>query len=134
MKFFNNSPNTNAVLGQIQAIRGDDSWQKGELSFQVKDGTNIKEAVRIKPDGSIGIGTTNTRDNKLAVNGMIRAKEVKVEGGNWPDYVFTSEYNLPTLKEVEAHIKENGHLANIPSAKEVAANGIQLGRNEQSIA
>lgn len=34
---------------------------------------------------------------------------------------------MPTLEEVEKHIQEKGHLINIPSAKEVEENGIQLG-------
>jgi len=45
----------------------------------------------------------------------------------WADYVFKEDYHLPTLEEVEKHIKEKGHLINIPSAKEVNDNGIQLG-------
>ena len=77
-------------------------------------------------NGSLGIGTTNPNGWKLAVNGKIRAKEIKVET-NWADYVFEDEYNLPTLQEVEQHIKEKGHLKNIPSAKEVEKNGVELG-------
>ena len=41
--------------------------------------------------------------------------------------MFTNAYNLPTLKEIENHIKTKGHLPNIPSAKEVEENGILLG-------
>ena len=37
----------------------------------------------------------------------------------WSDFVFFKDYKLPTLKEVENHIKEKGHLIDIPSAKEV---------------
>ena len=76
--------------------------------------------------GNVGIGTSNPGAWKLAVNGNIRAKEIKVETG-WADYVFEDNYSLPTLEEVESHIKEKGHLINIPSAKEVEENGIQLG-------
>ena len=76
--------------------------------------------------GNVGIGTTNPGSWKLAVNGNLRAKEVKVETG-WADYVFSDDYKLPTLQEVEAHILENGHLINIPSAEDVAANGVLLG-------
>lgn len=76
--------------------------------------------------GNLGIGTTNPSGWKLAVNGQIRAKEIKVETG-WSDFVFEKEYDLPTLIEVENHIKEKGHLKDIPSAKEVEKNGIFLG-------
>jgi len=75
---------------------------------------------------SFGIGVSDPGTYKLAVNGNIRAKEIKVETG-WADYVFKDDYLLPTLQEVEQHIKEKGHLINIPSAQEVAQNGIQLG-------
>lgn len=76
--------------------------------------------------GNVGIGT-NTPDSKLAVNGNIRAKEIKVETANWPDYVFETGYDLPSLEEIKKHIQENGHLPNIPSAKEIEANGVELG-------
>ena len=77
--------------------------------------------------GNVGIGTTNTRGYKLAVNGKIRAKEIVVEASPWPDFVFKPNYDLPTLKEVEEHILINRHLPNIPSEKEVQKNGISLG-------
>ncbi|TKC56598.1 hypothetical protein FBD94_23075 [Pedobacter hiemivivus] len=76
--------------------------------------------------GDVGIGTTTPKE-KLSVNGKIRAREVKVENTNWPDYVFTQSYRLPPLQETEKHIKEKGHLPGIPSAAEVKANGIDLG-------
>lgn len=77
--------------------------------------------------GNMGLGVTDTRGYKLAVNGNIRAKEIKVENANWPDYVFEKSYELPTLLETAQHIKEKGHLPGIPSAAEVKANGIDLG-------
>lgn len=76
--------------------------------------------------GNVGIGTLNPGTWKLSVNGNIRAKEIKVETG-WSDFVFEKKYKLPTLTEVENHIKDKGHLKDIPSAKEVEKNGIFLG-------
>ncbi|KAA1239620.1 hypothetical protein [Aquimarina sp. RZ0] len=84
------------------------------------------------PKGNVGIGTTNPNGWKLAVNGKIRAKEIKVETG-WSDFVFYDNYKLPTLKEVENHIQENGHLKDIPSAEEVEENGILLGEMDSKL-
>tara|TARA_R110000796_G_scaffold250650_2_gene380108 strand:+ start:4600 stop:5529 length:930 start_codon:yes stop_codon:yes gene_type:complete len=76
---------------------------------------------------NLGIGTANPGNYKLAVNGDIHAREVKVDLVGWPDYVFKEDHDLPSLEEVEKHIREKGRLINIPSAKEVEENGIQLG-------
>jgi len=82
--------------------------------------------------GNVGIGTS-TPNTKLAVNGTIRSKEVKVEIANWPDHVFKKEYSLPTLEEVEKHITKNGHLEDIPSEQEVLKNGINLGEMDAKL-
>lgn len=76
--------------------------------------------------GNVGIGTENP-DAKLAVNGIIHSKEVKVDlNVPAPDYVFANDYKLKSLKEVETYVNENNHLPEIPSAKEFEKNGIQL--------
>jgi len=63
------------------------------------------------------------------INGMLCAKEVKVQNALcWPDYVFNKDYNLLPLVELEQFISENQHLPNVPSAAEVEANGIELGK------
>jgi hypothetical protein len=77
-------------------------------------------------NGNVGIGVSNPL-NPLDVNGLIHAKEVKVDLQNWPDYVFKKEYNLMSLSEVEKFIKKNGHLPNIDSASDVEKNGVRLG-------
>lgn len=68
-------------------------------------------------------------DHALSVNGSIRAKEVKVEAG-WADYVFDKKYPLRSLKEVENYIGQNKHLPDVPSAAEVAKNGVKVGETE----
>ncbi|WP_437398719.1 hypothetical protein [Flagellimonas lutimaris] len=93
------------------------------IGFQI-DGSS---KLSIYNNGSVAIGTSSTGSHKLAVEGSIGAREIKVEVGTWSDYVFAKDYDLPTLEEVELHIREKGHLINIPSAKEVEANGIALG-------
>lgn len=79
-------------------------------------------------NGNLGIGTTNTKGYKLGVNGSIAATEVVVaQYANWPDYVFSEDYNLPELSEVEEYIKENNHLPNVPSASDIEETGVPLG-------
>ncbi|MNK15610.1 hypothetical protein D3C87_337570 [compost metagenome] len=81
--------------------------------------------------GNVGIGTL-TPTEKLSVNGKIRAQEIKVETANWPDYVFEPSYKLMPLSRIANFIQTNGHLPDVPSAKEVAQNGIEVG-NIQSL-
>ncbi|MCH7408713.1 hypothetical protein MM239_04855 [Belliella sp. DSM 111904] len=75
--------------------------------------------------GNLGIGT-NVLNNKLEVNGTIRAKEVKLEATNWPDYVFGNDHELMPLEEVYAFIEENAHLPGLKSAKEYEDEGVNM--------
>ncbi len=82
--------------------------------------------VQYSSNGFVGIGTATPKE-KLSVNGKIRAKEIKVETANWPDYVFAEGYKVGTLEELESYIKANKHLPDMPSAKEVETKGVELG-------
>lgn len=78
--------------------------------------------------GNVGIGTTDTKGYKLAVNGEAIFTRVKVKPfSGWPDYVFSKDYELPSLQEVEKYIEDNNHLPGIPSAVEVGKEGLDLG-------
>ncbi|TCI90158.1 hypothetical protein [Tenacibaculum sp. M341] len=85
--------------------------------------------------GNVGIGTKVVPAGfKLGVNGKMAATEVKVATyENWADFVFEEDYALPTLKEVEKHIEEKGHLENIPSAEEVKKDGFFLGEMDAKL-
>ncbi|MCC8427254.1 hypothetical protein [Mucilaginibacter sp. UR6-11] len=92
--------------------------------------TNNTSAITILPDGKIGIGTT-TPHEELSVNGNIRSKQVKVEINNWPDYVFKPNYNIPSLTAVKIYIDKYHHLPDMPSAAEVAKDGLDLGETNR---
>lgn len=97
------------------------------ITFGTGGSATTNERMRIDKLGNIGIGTT-TPDARLAVKGTIHAQEVKVDlNVPGPDYVFEPTYNLKPLAEVETYIKENKHLPEVPSAKEMKKNGVQLG-------
>lgn len=81
----------------------------------------------INNSGNIGIGT-NDPQAKLAVNGNILAKEIKVKTDiSVPDYVFEPDYKIQSLAEIETYVKEHKHLPEIPSAKEIGEKGLDLG-------
>ncbi len=100
----------------------------------VKNG-DAKIEGDIIANGNIGIGTNNP-DARLTVNGLVHAKEVKVDLNIPPDYVFEKyyegkstlkeDYRMPTLEEVENFTKINHHLPEVPSAKEIQENGMHL--------
>ncbi|MGX1931314.1 hypothetical protein [Flagellimonas sp. 2504JD4-2] len=114
----------------LEMERGGKVWnfsiQNTGNNLFINNSSNPSTFFTYTNTGRFGIGTTSP-DSELAVNGNIHAKEVKVDLIGWPDYVFNEEHDLPTLEEVEKHIQEKGHLINIPSAKEVEENGVQLG-------
>jgi hypothetical protein len=78
--------------------------------------------------GNVGIGTSTPGSYKLAVAGNIRATEVQIEHiDQWYDCVFEDNYHLASLKNLEDFIKDNKHLPEIPSGKEVIEKGINVG-------
>ena len=79
--------------------------------------------------GNLSIGTIKSNDPnyKLFVETGIRTRKVKVDQDTWPDFVFDKDYSLPTLDEVEKYIEQFGHLPEIPSAKEIKSEGLDLG-------
>lgn len=77
-------------------------------------------------NGNVGIGTV-TPKAKLAVYGDIFATKVKVTQTGWPDYVFGEDYHLPEISALEQYISTHQHLPEIPSATEIAKDGLDLG-------
>ncbi|QNL21026.1 hypothetical protein HZR84_03415 [Hyphobacterium sp. CCMP332] len=77
----------------------------------------------------VTIGNRNNgphSDAELHVNGKIAARRVIVTAHNWSDYVFEDGYELRNIQELDDYIKENGHLPNIPSTKEVMESGVDV--------
>jgi len=73
----------------------------------------------------IGTGNQNLLGN-FNVDGKITAAEIKVESSGGADFVFEEDYQLKSLEEVELFIQENKHLPEIPSAKQMEENGVDL--------
>ena len=76
-------------------------------------------------------GSGNVNANKIWATGV----EVRLDARNciWPDHVFGKDYKLMSLHELEQYLTANKHLPEIPSAKEVEENGINLGEMQAKL-
>jgi hypothetical protein len=95
--------------------------------------SNNADLLLAPTGGNVGIGTATTGEYKLAVEGTIGARRVQVKQTSWADFVFQQDYQLPSLHEVENYINANKHLSGIPSAEEVAKNGIDIGEMNKKL-
>ena len=94
----------------------DQSWLPSVSDMLYRDGLFIHPLTQ-----NIGIGTTDTKGYKLAVNGDAVFTKIKVKQyAAWPDYVFEPAYQLPSLGQLDAFIRENRHLPDMPAAADVA--------------
>jgi hypothetical protein len=81
-------------------------------------------------NGNVGIGAYNIENAsaKLTVKGDIHAREVLVTlSAGGADFVFDESYDLPRLNDIEDYISTNKHLPDIPSAKQMQEDGLDLG-------
>ncbi len=98
--------------------------------FQVRRQDGV-ELLTIDASGNTGIGTTTMGTAKLAVEGKVEAREVVVTSTNpFPDFVFSDDYKLMPLPELEKAIKLDKHLPGIPSAADVKKSGLNLGQTQ----
>jgi len=93
-------------------------------------GTNSVNRIHVTASGDVGIGTTAPA-SKLHVNGG----DIRVSGGsfiddgvtlNAPDYVFEPNYKLMPLEKLREFVAQEKHLPNVPNAREVKEQGLNL--------
>ena len=100
----------------------------GPLTFRGNSYCFGDNALTISPSGKIGVNTlNNTPDFMLAVDGGIISTKVHIkEVKQWPDHVFSDDYQLLGLDELKNYLESNKHLPGVPSEKEVLENGYDL--------
>ncbi len=108
----------------------DQRYGRDVITVNAQTDASGRKAMYIDAAGNVGIGTDtdSALAEALVVVGSIQADNIVTspESLRWPDYVFNDDYALPTLPEVEAFVEEHHHLPGVPSANEVAANGIAV--------
>jgi hypothetical protein len=93
--------------------------------FCITDGSGSKK-FWVFENGNVGIGCSNPQV-KLAVNGTIKASEMQITTSPCSDFVFEADYNLMDLNSLEKFVTTHKHLPEVPSAKEFAEDGYQVG-------
>lgn len=117
-EFFNMAVN---VSGQLQITPNNNIPTGGTPCMTIDD----------ESGGRVAIGTVASMPTgyKLFVEDGILTERLKVAvngSGNWADYVFADNYKLMPLEDVEAFVKDNKHLPNVPSADEMVESGIDV--------
>lgn len=82
--------------------------------------------------GNVGIGTNSPR-GRLSVNGDLYTTKLRITQNGWADFVFDSTYRLAPLSEVESYIQQNHHLPEIPTSREVEADGQDVGETNKRL-
>lgn len=77
-------------------------------------------------DGYMQIHNGVKKTLQLDTDGLLHARKIKVDVENWPDYVFGSDHQLPTIEEVDSYIQQNNHLPGIPAAASMEQNGLDV--------
>jgi hypothetical protein len=117
--------------GEINFIGNQGGGNVGGFSFINHDNNNTEQTLMwIFGNGQVVIGDTQGKNGnyKLAVAGDAIATSFTIKTvANWPDYVFKPAYELKPLIDVKNFIDRNQRLPDMPSEKEVAENGLNLG-------
>jgi hypothetical protein len=126
---------TNPSRGKdVMKIIGRDNADSSYL-FRVIGNNGLIKAFAISDEGHVGVGTESPTEKlsvegNVSANGYVKAKRVIVTQYGWSDYVFNNDYKLRSLSSLESFIKQNKHLPEVPSAKEVESEGISVGDNQ----
>jgi len=115
------------------------SVDKGDLFLNWKTGYDVYIGTHITTgatsdlfvSGKVRIGNdiSTPAGYQLYVKEGILTEKIKVAlktTNDWADYVFEEDYDLNSIEEVEDFVKENKHLPNIPSAKEMVNTGLNV--------
>jgi uncharacterized coiled-coil protein SlyX len=103
----------------------------GNIIFSTTD-PGYETQMVLKSNGNVGIGT-NDPQARLAVNGDIFTKKIRITPNGWPDYVFEKDYRLPPLQETEQFIHQHHHLPGIQPAATVEKEGLDVGDHQTAI-
>ncbi len=92
------------------------------------DGSNTNGALVIAPytkDKNSG-GLRIESNGNAELRGNLRCTKVTVNAKWWPDFVFSPDYKLMSLSQIDSFIQMNNHLPGLPSEQNITENGQDL--------
>lgn len=131
-----NTDNNGDVIFDGNTIRVDASANKVGIGTAVP-----KHKLDVNGDfkstkAIIGNVTKTPSTYNLFVEKGILTEKVRVAVKNsseWADYVFEEDYNLMPINELQDYVSENKHLPNVPSAKDVVKDGIDMAQMDATL-
>lgn len=111
------------------------SIKDGELITETSSGHSIRMmgSSIIINNGATQLFSNGLITENIDARGQLKTRKVIVTNQGWADNVFSKDYKLPSLEEIEKHIKENGHLPGIPSEQSVTENGLDVGEMQAKL-
>ena len=141
-KFMNPQPNgaINCMLGEYLPVNSSDNPDTDILHVHGKKGIYFTGGNYTDANDGV-MGNNNGQNmilkmlpsvygkNHVEINGYITVERVDImDDVPQSDFVFSEDYELKPLKDVETYIKQHKHLPNIPSAEEFKSNGYSIGQ------
>lgn len=113
---------------QITVTLGDTMNTTFTVTVQAGSPWSVSDAGNVyRLDGNVGIGVDDP-DERLVVDGRIKAEEIHMEEVTPADYVFDEDYDLMSLDELKAFVQHHGHLPGIAPGAQMEAEGVSVGR------
>ncbi len=103
------------------------------IRLEGKSGRIVSKDLQLRSsagENTIFLGGDNSTillGNTLKLDGKTGSIVLKDWTLSVPDYVFTEDYNLRKLDELQSYIDSHKHLPDMPSARNVSEEGVNLG-------
>lgn len=132
--FSNDGDQVIRMLGSDNIIFSTSAIEGSNRNFKFASHDSLLMVINDTGKVSIGDVPQTNGNFKLYVKDGILTEKVRVAlCPDWPDYVFEEDYDRSSTEEVEEFIKTNKHLPNVPSAKEVGENGIDMAEMDATL-
>lgn len=127
---------TVGINAQLGAVHLGGAGQDGDLLLRSSGNQNTVRLDGGSAGGYFGggglAGRVHVTDAAGAASIILDGATAEVRIRDWrlsvPDYVFAPGYRLRELAEVRAYVEQHQHLPEVPSAAQIAADGVDLPR------